>query len=54
MKIQRDTVSSGKEASPFGGAGKAIVERNYGTIAGPRTTGETNESICLKVTMAKS
>ena len=53
MKIQRDTVSTRKEASPVCGARKAVVKGNHGPLASPGATGETNVIICLEITIKK-
>jgi hypothetical protein len=53
VKIQRDTVSTGKEVSPLSSASKAIVKGDHGPVASPGTTGETNVTICLKVTITR-
>jgi hypothetical protein len=53
VKIQRDTVSTRKKASPVRGARKAIVKGNHGPVASSGTTGETNVIICLKITIAR-
>ena len=51
MNIQRDTVSTGKEAGPLRGALKALMKGNHGPVACPGATGETNVIVCLEITI---